>query len=338
MTTEVPTPDHREPITPVPDEARQEHNPLMSAHSRNLRAGLLFVSPWLIGFLLLTVWPFLASLYWSFCRFDLLGPPEWIGGGHYRRLGREVVSGDGFGQSLWNTAYYAAIVIPGSVVLGVGLALLLNLKIRGQAVYRTLLFLPSIVPTVAAAIVWMWLLDPKRGIVNRVLLGTGVQPNWWNSPAEAFNPSAWFGGTAGLGSKDALALMSLWGIGNFILIYMAALQNIPRELYEAARLDGAGPVRQFRHVTLPQLTPVIFFNMVMGVVSAVQYFTQAYVISGGTGGPQGSTRVLSLHVFLAAFKYSEAGYASAAAWTLFLLVVVMTIALFRSARHWVHYR
>lgn len=310
----------------------------MSANSRNLRAGLLFVSPWLIGFLLLTAWPFLASLYWSFCRFDLLGSPEWIGGEQYQRLGREILTGDGFGQSLWNTAYYAAIVVPGSVVLGVGLAMLLNLKIRGQAAYRTLLFLPSIVPTVATAIVWMWLLDPKRGIVNRVLRGTGVQPNWWNSPAEAFHPAGWLASTAGLGSKDALALMSLWGIGNFILIYMAALQNIPRELYEAARLDGAGPVRQFRHVTLPQLTPVIFFNMVMGLVSAVQYFTQAYVISGGTGGPQGSTRVLSLHVFLSAFKYSEAGYASAAAWTLFLLVVVMTIALFRSARHWVHYR
>jgi multiple sugar transport system permease protein len=147
----------------------------------------------------------------------------------------------------------------------------------------------------------------------------------------------WLDGTAGFGSKDGLVLMSLWGIGNFIVIYSAALENIPCELYEAAELDGAGRWSKFRHVTLPGLSPVILFNVVMGLVASVQYFTQAYVVSGGSGGPEGSTRVLSLHVFLWGFKYLEAGYASAAAWTLFLLVVIVTLLLFRSSRSWVHY-
>lgn len=305
--------------------------------ARRTALGLLFISPWLAGFLLLTLYPFAASLYWSFCRYDLLSSPQWIGTGHYRRLADEIATGAEFGQALWNTGYYALLVVPGSVVLGVALATLLVSRVRGQAVYRTLFFLPSIVPTVATSILWMWLLDPKRGLVNRLLSPFGVQPNWLNSSAEAFNVSAWVEGSAGLGSKDALALMSLWGIGNFIIIYMAALEGIPQHLYEAAELDGAGRWSKFRHVTLPQLTPVIFFNMVMGVVAAVQYFTQAYVVSGGTGGPEGSTRVLSLHIFLWAFKYLEAGYASAAAWLLFVVVMVITLLLFRSSRHWVHY-
>ena len=310
----------------------------MKQTSRQLRLGLLFVSPWLVGFAALTLYPFVASLYWSFCRYDLLSPPEWVGVDHYRRLLRELATGTEFGQALWNTLYYALLVVPGSVVLGILLAVLLNLRVRGEAVYRTLCFVPSIVPTVATSILWMWFLDPQTGLVNRLLAVVGVEPTWLNSSSEILNLSGWWDGTAGLGSKDALCLMSLWGIGNFIIIYIAALKNIPRELYEAADLDGAGRWQRFRHVTLPQLSPVVFFNMTMGIVAAVQYFTQAYVVSGGTGGPEGSTRVLSLHVYLWGFKYQEAGYASAAAWSLFVVVMLITLLLFRSARHWVHYR
>ena len=309
----------------------------MSTASHQTRLGLLFISPWLVGVLLLTLYPFLASLYWSFCRYDLLSEPVWVGGSHYRRLASEVVAGVEFGQALWNTLYYGILVVPGSVVLGVLLAVMLSLRVRGQAVYRTLFFLPSIVPTIATSILWMWFLDPKRGLVNRCLSPLGIEPNWLNSSAEALSLSGWLEGTAGLGSKDALALMSLWGVGNFMIIYLAALENIPRELYEAAELDGAGRWRRFWSITLPMLTPVIFFNMVMGVVAAVQYFTQAYVVSGGTGSPEGSMRVLSLHVYLWGFKYHEAGYASAAAWSLFVLVVILTLLLFHTSRRWVHY-
>lgn len=295
-----------------------------------------FISPWLLGFVLLTAWPFFVSLYWSFCRYDLLSPPEWVGLVHYRQLARETAAGAEFGQALWNTAYYGALAIPGSVVLGIGLALALNLPVAGRSVYRVLLFLPSIVPVVASSMLWLFLLDPKRGLVNRLLAVFGAEPAWFNSSAELLNPAAWWQGTAGAGAKDALVLMSLWGVGNFMIIYLAALQNIPRELYEAAELDGAGRFRKFWSITLPLLSPVVFFNVVMGVVSAVQYFTQAYVVSGGTGGPQGATRVLSVHIFLWGFKYLDAGYASAAAWLLFLLVVLVTLFLFRTAGKWVH--
>ena len=304
---------------------------------RQTRLGWMFIAPWLAGWLLLVAWPFGVSLYWSFCRYDLLTPPEWVGLENYRRLAAELKSGENFGQALWNTAYYALVTVPGSVVLGVGLALALSWRVRGQAVYRTLFFLPSIVPAVATSILWQWLLDPRRGLVNRLLAPISLQPNWLNSSAEALNAADWWSGTAGLGSKDALALMSLWGVGNFIVIYLSAIQNIPVELYEAAQLDGAGRWRRFTAITLPLLTPVIFFNVVMGLVSAVQYFTQAYVVSGGSGGPEGSTRVLALHVFLWGFKYLETGYASAAAWTLFVLVTLITLALFGTARRWVYY-
>jgi multiple sugar transport system permease protein len=304
---------------------------------RRLPTGLVFISPWLVGFLLLTAYPFCASLYWSFCRYDLLAAPEWVGTANYERLARETISGGAFGQALWNTAYYAALAVPGSALLGVALAVLLKSVTVGRSAFRTLFFVPAIVPTVAVSIVWMWLLDPKRGLLNRMLSIFGLSPTWLNSSAEAFNPLSWLDGTAGFGSKDGLVLMSLWGIGNFIVIYSAALENIPRELYEAAELDGAGRWAKFRHVTLPGLSPVILFNVVMGLVASVQYFTQAYVVSGGSGGPEGSTRVLSLHVFMWGFKYLEAGYASAAAWTLFVLVAVVTLFLFRTSRAWVHY-
>lgn len=305
---------------------------------RQLQRGLLFVSPWLVGFLTLTAYPFVMTLYWSFCRYDLLTTPEWVGTENYQRLIQEVGQGRGFGEALWNTGYYAMLAIPGSIVLGVGLAVLLNQKARGQTVYRTLFFVPSVIPTVATAIVWIWFLDPKQGLANHWLHWIGLTPNWFNSSSEALNLTHVFSGTAGLGSKDALVLMSLWGVGNFILIYLAALQDIPKELYEAAEIDGANSLHKFQHVTLPHLTPVIFFNAVIGIVQSVQYFTQPYVVSGGTGGPDGSTLVVSLHIFLWAFKYLDAGYASAVCWSLFMIVVLITIGLFRSSRHWVHYR
>jgi multiple sugar transport system permease protein len=289
----------------------------------------LFLLPWLVGFLALTVWPFAATFSWSFTRYDLLTSPEWVGSENYARLGQELVAGEEFGQALGNTAYYAAVSIPGSVLLGIALAVMLNRSVRGVGVWRTLLFLPSMVPAVAASMIWLLLLDPHSGLVNRLLAGAGWTPAWFNSPALLFTS-----GTAG--ALDGLVVMTLWGVGNTMVIFLAGLQDVPREIYEAAELDGAGPARQFWSITLPLLTPVIFFNVVMGLVNAVQYFTQAYVVSGGTGAPQGATRLLALHVFLWGFKYLDAGYASAAAWLMFVFVAALTLALFRSSRHWVH--
>ncbi|QDT38861.1 carbohydrate ABC transporter permease [Stratiformator vulcanicus] len=305
---------------------------------RQLRTGLAFVSPWLIGFGLLVLYPFAATLYWTFCRYDLLSSPEFIGPDHFERMAREIADASGFGEALWNTFYFAIVSVPASVVLGVMLAVILNRPTRGRGIYRTLVFLPSIVPTVAAAIVWMWLLDPTKGLVNRMLQPLGVTPGWFNSPSEFFNLMSLLSGQAGPGAKDGLILMSLWGIGNFVIIYLAALGGIRKDLYEAAMLDGAGPLSRFRHVTLPALSPVIFFNLIMGLIASVQYFTQAYVVSGGSGGPQGTTTVLSLYIFLWSFKYAEAGYASACAWAVFVVVAVATVLLFRGSKSWVHYR
>ena len=202
--------------------------------SRSLRDevnGLLFVSPWLLGFLLLFAYPFAASLYWSFCRYDLLSPPEFIGTGHYQRLVDELRAGERFGRALWNTCYYALLSVPLSIAIGVGLATMLSWKIRGQAVYRALFFLPSVIPVVASSVLWMWLLDPRDGIVNHALSWIGIENQlWFRGASEALTFPNWFD----FGSKDALVLMSLWGVGNFMVIYLAAIGDIPRQLFEAA--------------------------------------------------------------------------------------------------------
>jgi multiple sugar transport system permease protein len=305
----------------------------MSLKNRQL-LGYAFVSPWLLGVLLLIAWPFLASLVWSFCRYDLLQAPQFVGTEHYARLTEETIRGEGFGLAMWNTLYYAAVSVPISVVLGIFLAVVLSKKVPGQSLFRTLVFLPSVVPVVVASVLWVWLLDPASGIVNWSLGWTGLSPQWFKSPTEAFWPT-----TAGqFGSKDALVLMSLWGVGNFMVIYLAALGDVPKSLHEAASLDGAGPLRRFCHVTLPMLTPVIFFNLVMGLIQSFQTFTQAYVVSEGTGEPARSLLLVSLHLFLSAFSDLEMGYASAIAWILFLLLAAATAVLFRSSRRWVHYQ
>ncbi|NOY40476.1 MAG: sugar ABC transporter permease [Planctomycetes bacterium] len=305
-----------------------------------LKTGLTLISPWLIGFLALTLFPFLASLYWSFCEYDMLGSPRWVGLRNYRRLAAELADGGTFARALANTAYYAVVSVSLSVVMGITLAVSLSQKVRGRAIYRSLCFLPSVVPLVAASVLWMWLLDPQQGLVNGVLQTVHLPAqNWFQSTSSALWPSSWPADHMGrvFGSKDGLVLMSLWGIGNLLIIYLAALGDIPKGLYEAAELDGAGRVRQFLHITLPMLTPVIFFNVVMGLIQSVQAFTQIYLVSDGRGDPAGSTLTLSMHLFLTAFKDLDMGYASAMAWVMFVLVMLVTIWLFRTSRHWVHH-
>lgn len=298
----------------------------------DLRWGLLFVSPWLVGCLLLVVYPFAATLYWSFCEYDLLTPPRWVGGRNYERIVEELRSGEGVGRALWNTAYYALLAVPGSVVLGVGLAVVLSWRVRGQALFRAVIYAPSIVPVVAASVLWLWLLDAQDGVVNYLLAAIGLERQLWFRGVR----TGLFDGS--FGSKDALVLMSLWGVGNYIVIYLAALQDVPKHLYEAAELDGAGALRRFWHVTLPMLSPVIFFNVVMGLIQSVQAFTQVYIVSEGTGEPAGATMFLSLHLFLSAFKDLDMGYASAIAWVMFLVLILATAALFRVSGRWVHYQ
>ncbi len=310
----------------------------MKSSLRRNMTGWLFVSPWALGFCLLFLYPFLASLYWSFCEYDLLSDPQWVGTKHYQRVAREIATGEGFGLAIWNTVYYAGLSVPLSIALGIALATMLSWKVRGQAIYRTVIFLPSIVPIVATSILWIWMLDPEQGMVNRALSWMGLPgPGWMNDYREAAWLPGWWNGDGGFGSKDALILMALWGGGNFMIIYMAAIADIPHQLYEAAELDGANRLRRWWHVTLPLLTPVILFNLIMGLIQAVQTFTQVYIVSEGTGAPEQSTLVLSLHLFLSAFQDLSMGYASAVAWITFVILLVATAFLFGTARRWVRY-
>ena len=299
----------------------------MTRH-RPLRQGLLFISPFLLGFAVFTIYPVLASLYYSFCDYNAIEPPRFNGGAHYAELWRDAL----YLKALWNTAFYTIFAVPLTMLTALVLALLLNLNLRGQALYRTIFFLPSILPLVASSVLWLWLLNPDYGLVNMVLGpildlvnqvgGTELKPPPWLTDRHY--------------TKPALILMSMWGVGGTMLLYVAGLRDIPVQLYEAAELDGAGAWARTRFVTLPMLSPVLFFTMIIGVIGAFQYFAQAYVITPG-GQPGDSTLFYALYLFFNAFGYLRMGYASAQAWILFLVIMLVTLLMFRSARRYVHY-
>lgn len=280
--------------------------------------GWLFISPWLVGFLVFNAAPFIASFYLSFCRYDVISSPSWIGLTNYRQL---FFHDPLFVKALYNTIFYIIFALPLSMIAGISLALLLNSNIKGISIYRTIFFLPYIVPLVASTILWIWILNPKIGLINTLLAQIGIPgPPWLASPA-------W--------SKPALILMSVWGVGGSMIIYLAGLKDIPETLYEAALVDGANRWQKMIHITLPMLTPVIFFNLVMGLIASFQYFSQAYIMT--QGGPADSTLFYCLYLFNRAFFYLNMGYASAMAWILFVIVLLVTIFVFRSHTKWVHY-
>lgn len=285
---------------------------------RNLRNGLLFASPWIFGFLVFTLYPIAASLYYSFCAYSGLSAPRWIGLENYREM---FLADDVFWKALWNTVYMVVIALPLGLASALGLAILLNQKVRGINVYRTIYYLPSLVPTVAASILWLWLFNPEIGLINTLLAHVGVSgPAWLGDPA-------W--------SKPALVLMGVWGAGGGVIIYLAGLQDVPASLYEAASLDGAGAWSRFWNVTLPMISPVIFFNLIMGIIGMFQYFTQAYVMTGG--GPQDSTMFYALRLFGSAFVDWRMGYASAMAWVLFAVTLLCSLVAMRTSARWVYY-
>jgi multiple sugar transport system permease protein len=276
-----------------------------------LRTGLAFTAPWFFGLTVFTLYPVLASLYYSFCDYSVLQPALWVGPDNYVHLVRD----DLFWRSLGNTLFFAALSIPLGTAVSLGLALLLNRDVVGTAVFRTLFYLPSILPVVASSMLWMWIFNGHYGLLNwalePILRAVGATPPpWLTSPTWA---------------KPALVLMSLWGVGNSMVIYLAGLKDVPKELYEAAEIDGASAARRFWHVTLPMLTPVIYFNVVMGIISSLQTFTQAFVIMGPEGPPARSTLFYALYLFTTAFYDLRMGYASAMAWVLFLIIVGLTV-------------
>jgi multiple sugar transport system permease protein len=286
---------------------------------RDLATGLAFLSPWLAGFVGLLLVPIGLSFYYSLCDYSLLQPPLYVGLDNYRDLLADEV----FWKSLGNTAYYAAMALPGGLLVSLGLALALNVRTAGQSVYRTIVFLPSLVPVVASAMVWLWLFNAKLGLINSVLAMAGVEgPGWLTDPRWAM---------------PALAIMSLWGVGHTVVIYLAGLQDVPVELYEAAAMDGAGPWRRLWHVTLPLLSPVIFFNLVMAIIQALQVFTIPYIMTPG-GNPARATYFYTMYLYDNAFTYPKMGYASAMAWIQLAIILALTALAFWSARKWVHYQ
>jgi len=292
----------------------------MSPKSRENLTGYLFIAPWLIGFLVFTLGPFIQSFFLSFTRYNIVQPPKFIGLANYRMM---LFDDELFWKSLWVTIRFALCSVPMVLVVGVLLALLLNSNVKGIAAFRTIFYLPSIIPTVATTSIFMWILNPQVGMVNQILDLIGIKgPAWLSDPT-------W--------TPWSLVFMSVWGAGGSMVIYLAGLKDIPTYLYEAATLDGAGPIQKLKAVTLPMLSPVIFFNLVMGIIGTFQYFTQAFMISKGQGGPEDSTMFYALYMFQRSWKYMDMGYGSAMAWVLFVLIIFITAVIFRSHTRWVHY-
>jgi multiple sugar transport system permease protein len=297
--------------------------------------GYAFIAPWIFGFLVLTAGPILASLVLSFCEYDVLHPIRFVGLDNYAALPSDRL----FWKSLVNTLWMVGAV-PLGMAVGLGVALLLNMNVRGQRFYRTIYYLPAIVPIVASSVLWIWLLQPQFGLVNVTLqvlhipqainaaLGAvGLSGVWRAEPPMWLQDPAW--------AKPALILMGLWGAGAGMIIWLAGLKGIPRELYEAAEIDGAGVLSRFRHITLPMLSPYIFFNLVMGVIGAFQIFTNAYIMTNGEGGPVDATLFYVFALFNHAFRYFRMGYASALAWVLFVIILVLTMINWRLRKIWV---
>jgi multiple sugar transport system permease protein len=292
---------------------------LRSIRGREATAGYLFLSPWVVGFVVFGLYPIAMSLYYSLCRYDVLRVPQFIGLENYRAL---LVDDTYFGTAVWNTVVYTVLRTPVAILASLLLAVLINQSVRGIRFFRTAFFLPSIITGVVLSVIWLWLFNPTVGLVNQVLGWVGVEgPLWLQSPA-------W--------SKPGLVLMGMWSVGGArMIVFLAALQGIPSGLYEAVDIDGGGAWTKFRHVTLPMLSPVIFLWTVLEVIFSFQVFTEAYVMT--QGGPLDSTLFYNLYLYYKAFDDFEMGYASAMAWILLALTLVVTAMQFALGRRWVYY-
>jgi multiple sugar transport system permease protein len=285
--------------------------------------GFIFLSPWILGFLVFTVVPMLASLYFSVTNYNPIHPEEmrFIGMSNYQRLFHDPL----VLNAIQVTLRYALISLPLSIILPLGLALLVNSeRLFGKNLFRTLFYMPYMIPIVAGVMVWGGILNSESGWLNNLIKAVlGVEgPRW-------FQDERWV--------VPALVIMGIWGVGNTMLIMLAGLQNVPTELYEAVKVDGASPARSFFNITVPMISPVIFYNLVLALIGAFQYFTQAYIISNGRGDPNGATMFYNLYLYKTAFAFLDMGYGSTLAWAMFIVVLVLTIVLFRTQKRWVYY-
>jgi multiple sugar transport system permease protein len=296
--------------------ARPSH--LQSLHFREALAAYGFISPWIVGFLAFMGGPIVASFVLSFFSWKMIEPPRFTGLTNYVDM---FTTDQLFRTSIWVTFKYVIVAVPLAQIVALTLAVLLNQNVRLSGFWRTVFYIPAIVSGVAGAVIWKWMYDNELGVINNILLIIGIQgPHWLYDRNTALL---------------SLIIKGLWNVGVPMVIYLAALQGMPRYLYEAAEIDGAGEVAKFRRITLPMLTPVIFFNLVMGTIGGIQTFAEPYIMTGG--GPVNATLFLGLHLYHSAFGYLKMGYASAMAWIMFIIIFVLTISQFTLARRWVYY-
>ena len=281
------------------------------------RLGWLMASPWIIGFVIFTAGPMIASLWLAGTSWDLLTPPQWVGLANFQTM---VWEDELPLHAMRITVLYAVMALPLHLFFGVSLAMLLNTKIRGLAILRTIYYLPAILAGVAVALLWRWIFSPDFGLLNLALSQIGIQGPAWLSDRTWVMPS--------------FVLMSVWGVGGSMVIYLAGLQGIPTDLYEAADMDGANWFRRIINITLPMLSPVIFFQLIMGIIHAMQIFTQAFIMTNG--GPANASLFYMLYLYRQAFQYFNMGYASALAWVLFVCILLLTLLIFRTASSWVY--
>lgn len=291
-----------------------------SQQTRHTINGLLFASPWIFGLLVFWIYPTIASAYYSFTKYNGVMNPEWIGLKNYVEL---FTQDENFLAAVYNTFYFAIVSIPLAIFFAFGLAMMLNAKVRGQVIYRTIYFLPTLVPEVALALVWVFIFTPRIGLIETPFRFFGVRGPCWLTCEQWARPT--------------LVLLALWIIGQQIILYLAGLQDVPQDLYDAADVDGANFWHKFRNVTVPIMTPVVFFHLVTSVIGALNFFAIPYIMTGGTGFPANSTLFYSIYLYKNAFHYLTMGYASAMAWLLFMFTLVVTLVIFRSARLWVFY-
>ena len=291
--------------------------PLSPQARREAVEGYLFILPWLLGLVIFIVGPILASFYFSLTDYEVVRPPIFRGLANYQRL----LGDDLFWQALKVTTIYVVISTPLGLALSFVLALLMNQKVRWISLWRTIYYLPTLVPVIASTMLWLWIFNPEFGLLNTLLRYVGIDGPLWLGHSQWALPS--------------LILMSLWTVGGPMLIYLAGLQGIPTDLYEAAEVDGAGAWAKFRAVTIPLMTPVIFFNLVMNMIAAFQVFAQPFIMTGG--GPRYATLFYVLYLYQNAFKFFRMGYAAALAWVLFMVILLFTLLVFRSSALWVFY-
>jgi multiple sugar transport system permease protein len=309
-------------IIEMESQKLNEPEPGMSLARRESLWGYAFISPWLVGFLLLTLVPMIATFVFTFTNINLnqQTPLRFVGFDNYAHLLRDARTWD----ALLVTLKFAAIALPIGLILPFGLAMMLNSKsLRGSRYFQALFFMPYVIPFVAAIFAWSGMLNPEEGWINGVLGVLGIQgPNWLNDPSWVY---------------PALVLVGLWGVGSAVIINLAGLQNVPTELYDAARVDGAGWWGQLRHVTLPLMSPVIFYSVTLGVVGVLQYFLVPLVLYSGSGRPGGSTFFFNIYLYKTFFTFQDMSFGATLAWLLFVVILGITLVLFWSARYWVYY-